>query len=65
MKINFKPFAFILMGMSLIGLSIGYILGYYIHDQFQTLFWAYLSAPCLGIGSGFVLYGTLFGRNSE
>ena len=60
---GFKSFASILAGMSLIGVSIGFILGYYISDQTQTYLWMYLSAPCLGLGSGLVIYGTLYGRN--
>ena len=63
MKMRFKPFASILTGMSLIGASIGFILGYYLHEQFQTYIWLYLSAPCLGLGSGLVIYGTLYGRD--
>ena len=63
MKIRFKPFASILAGICLIGVSIGFILGFYIHDQLQTNLYMYLSAPCLGLGSGLVIYGTLYGRN--
>ena len=63
MKMEFKSFASILTGMSLIGLSLGFILGYYFHSQSQTYLWMYLSAPCLGLGSGLVIYGTLYGRH--
>ena len=63
MKMSFKSFASILAGMSFIGVSVGFILGYYIYDQTQTYLWMYLSAPCLGLGSGLVIYGTLYGRN--
>jgi len=63
MKIDFKSFASILAGMSIIGLSMGFILGFYFHGEFQTYLWMYLSAPCLGLGSGLVIYGTLYGRN--
>ena len=64
MNIRFKSFASILVGMSLIGASVGFILGYYFHFQFQTFIWMYLSAPCLGLGSGLVIYGTLYGREN-
>ena len=63
LKIRFKPFASILAGICLIGFSIGFILGFYIHDQLQTYFYMYASAPCMGLGSGLVIYGTLYGRN--
>jgi hypothetical protein len=49
--------------MCLIGFSIGFILGFYIHGQFQTYFYMYTAAPCLGLGSGLIIYGTLYGRN--
>ena len=63
MKIRFKPFASILAGMCVIGFAIGFILGFYIHGQFQTYFYMYAAAPCLGLGSGLIIYGTLYGRN--
>ena len=63
MKINFKSFASILSGMFIIGISVGFLMGNYIHGETQTYLWMYLSAPCMGLGSGLVIYGTLFGRN--
>ena len=60
---DFKSFASILGGMVFIGVSIGFVLGYYMYGALQTNLWMYLSAPCLGLGSGLVIYGTLFGRN--
>jgi len=63
MNMDFKSFASILVGMVIIGVSVGFLLGYYIHGESQTYLWMYLSAPCLGLGSGLVIYGTLFGRN--
>ncbi|SVB66739.1 uncharacterized protein METZ01_LOCUS219593 [marine metagenome] len=38
-------------------------MGYYIYAESQTYIWMYLSAASLGLGSGLVIYGTLFGRN--
>ena len=60
MKINFKAFTSILVGMTLIGLSIGFLIGYYIPSIIQSGYWMYLSAPILGLGSAFVMYGALF-----
>ena len=65
MNINFKSFASILTGMFVIGISVGFVLGYYIQGESESSLWMYLSAPCLGIGSGLVIYGTLFGRNAN
>ena len=62
MKINFKSFASIVFGMFIIGISVGFIIGYYIHGVSQTYIWMYLAAPCLGLGSSLIVYGTLFGR---
>ena len=62
MKIPFIPFASILFGICLIGISIGFILGFYIHNQSHTYLYMYASAPCLGLGSSLVIYGTLYGR---
>ena len=63
MKMRFKPFASLLAGMCLIGFSIGFILGFYIYGYYQTYFYMYVAAPCLGLGSGMIIYGTLYGRN--
>ena len=60
MKINFRAFTSILLGMTLIGLAIGFLVGYYFPNVFPNSYWMYLSAPILGIGSGFVMYGALF-----
>ena len=61
MKINFRAFTSILVGMTIIGLAVGFILGYYIPFRLtNSQYWMYLSAPLLGIGSGLVMYGALF-----
>ena len=60
MKIKFKAFTSILVGMTLIGLSVGFILGYYFSGYIAGKYWVYSAAPILGIGSGLVMYGALF-----
>ena len=60
MKIKFTAFTSILVGMTLIGLAIGFLVGYYIPTVLPNEYWMYLSAPILGIGSGLVMYGALF-----
>ena len=60
MKIKFTAFTSILVGMTLIGLAIGFLIGYYISTVRPNEFWMYLSAPILGMGSGLVMYGALF-----
>ena len=65
MKFGFMSFATIMIGMSLIGLSIGYILGYYVHREVNIDYWVYVSAPVLGFGSALIIYGALFKRKIE
>lgn len=62
---SFSAFIYVLLGMSLIGFSIGYVFGFYFHSISETYFWAYLAAPLLGIGSGCVIYGALFKRKIQ
>ena len=60
MKIKFKAFTSILVGITLIGLAIGFLVGYYFHMDIPGQYWMYISAPILGVGSGLVMYGALF-----
>ena len=63
MKIKFKAFTSILVGMTIIGLSIGFLVGYYIPEivpSSQKAYWIYIAAPFLGIGGGLVIYGALY-----
>ena len=66
MKIKFKAFTSILVGMTLIGLSIGFLVGYYVGyipeivPVNEKVYWVYIAAPILGVGSGLVMYGALF-----
>ena len=59
MKIKFKAFTSILVGMTLIGLAIGFLIGYYL-PSLVSGYWMYIAAPILGLGSGLVMYGALF-----
>ncbi len=65
MKLRFASFATIMAGMSLIGFSVGYILGYYVHREVNIVYWVYVSAPVLGFGSALIIYGALFKRKIE
>ena len=60
MKINFRAFTAILVGMTLIGCAIGFLVGYYFHMDLSGKYWMYIASPVLGIGSGLVMYGALF-----
>ncbi len=65
MNINFKAFASILIGMTLIGVSVGFLTGYYFHLNLDGQYWMYLASPIMGIGCALVIYGSLFERNMD
>ena len=60
MKIKFKAFTAILVGMTLVGLAIGFLIGYYVHLDLGGRYWMYIASPILGVGSGLIMYGALF-----
>ena len=62
---NFKIFSSILIGMCFIGISLGYVLGFYFNSMFESHYLAYIGALFLGIGSGLVLMGVLFNKHFE
>ena len=57
---NFKSFIYILIGMSFLGLSLGYVLGFYIHKHSDNNYWFYLTVPLFIIASLLIIYGALF-----
>ncbi len=63
MKIKFKGFALILSGVSIIGIAIGMMIGYFLNEVANSHVMIYLSTPILMIGSLLVTYGSLFYRN--
>ena len=65
MNIKFRAFAAILIGMTLIGVSVGFLTGYYFHLDFDGKYWMYIASPIMGIGCGLVIYGSLFERNRD
>ena len=56
---KFKVFASTIMGMALIGFSLGLVLGMHLHEKTNNNLWAYLAVPLLGFGSAIAAYGTL------
>ena len=51
--------------MCFIGISLGYVLGFYFNSMFESHYLAYIGALFLGIGSGLVLMGVLFNKHFE
>ena len=62
---NFKSFIYILIGMSLLGLSLGYVLGFYIHKHSDNNYWFYLTVPLFVIASLLIIYVALFLKDHE
>jgi len=56
---SFKSYAAIILGMVMLGFSLGIVVGVYLQFYTGTHRWAYISVPIMGIGSGFAAYGTL------
>ena len=49
-----------MFGIVLLGISIGYTLGFYAHKVFLNSYWFYFSVPIFIFASGFILYGSLY-----
>tara|TARA_B100000959_G_C14575043_1_gene457497 strand:- start:74 stop:256 length:183 start_codon:yes stop_codon:yes gene_type:complete len=57
---KFHSFISILLGVNLVGISIGSVIGYYFNERFNDYYWLYLSVPILTIGSLLMLYGSVY-----
>ena len=57
---KFNSFLSILLGVNLVGISIGSVIGYYFNERFNDYYWLYLSVPILTIGSLLMVYGILY-----
>ena len=64
-SMNFKSFFYVLIGMSLLGLSLGYVLGFYIQKHSSNNFLFYLSVPLFVIASLLIIYGALFLKDNK
>ncbi len=62
---NFFPFSAIMFGMTLLGLSIGLVLGIYLHARTGTHIWAYLAVLFMGLGSALATIGTISARKKR
>ena len=56
---KFSSFSSILLGVNLVGISIGSVIGYYFNERFNDYYWLYLSVPILTLGSLLMVYGVL------
>ena len=58
---EFKKFFYVIIGVALIGISIGYILGFYI-SLFNQGALFYLAVPIMAIGSFITIYTTIYNK---
>lgn len=56
---TFRTFSAIMFGMTMLGFSVGLVLGIYLHDRTGNYSWAYLAVPLMGLGCAIAAYGTL------
>ena len=57
---KFNAFFITLFGLVLIGISIGYVLGFYIQKSFSHDAFFYLSVLFMGGGCFMAIYGSIF-----
>ena len=62
---NFKSFLLVLIGIGLLGVSAGYVLGFYLNRIVSENYWFYLSVPLMAISSFMIMYGALFSNNER
>ena len=56
---QFKKFFAVIIGVILIGVSIGYVLGFYVSFFFKKEFLFYLAVPIMALGSFITIYVTI------
>ena len=57
---NFNSFFYIFMGMTTLGISNGYVVGFYTGKHALNNYWFYSSVPIFVIASFLIVYGALF-----
>ena len=62
---NFKSFLLVFIGIGLLGISGGYVLGFYLNRIVSENYWFYLSVPLMAISSFMIMYGALFSNNER
>jgi len=57
---KFNAFFITLLGLILVGISVGYVLGFYIQKNCSDDIWLYLSIAFMGSGCFMAIYGSLY-----
>tara|TARA_B100001750_G_scaffold176396_1_gene144624 strand:+ start:386 stop:592 length:207 start_codon:yes stop_codon:yes gene_type:complete len=65
MSIKYKSFANLIFGIFLIGLSVGYVIGYYVCKFSSSNYLFYISALIMGFGCFLLLYGVMFLKSKK
>ena len=58
---EFKKFFYVIIGVALIGISIGYVLGFYM-SLLNNSFLFYVAVPIMAIGSFITIYTTIYNK---
>ena len=62
---NFKSFLLVFIGIGPLGVSAGYVLGFYLNRIVSENYWFYLSVPLMAISSFMIMCGALFSNNER
>ncbi len=62
---KFRTFSAIMFGMTMLGFSVGLVVGIYLHNRTGNDAWAYLAVPLMGLGSAVAAYGTLHTKKNR
>ena len=62
---QFKAYYLSFIGISLIGLSIGYVIGFYSKVFYLNNNLSYLSIIPMGVGCTMIIYGSLFIKSEK
>ena len=60
MSIKYKSFTSLIFGIFFIGISVGYVIGYYVCKFLSSNYLFYISALIMGAGCFLLLYGVMF-----
>ena len=60
-----KSYYFSFIGISLVGISIGFVVGFFFKNYYLNNDFAYLSVIPMGIGCAFIIYGSLYIKSEQ
>ena len=57
---KFNAFFITLLGLIMVGISVGYVIGFYMQNNFLHEAWSYLAVLFMGVGCFMTIYGSLY-----